>query len=194
MPNLFRVVISGLLWGNTWNNVLHFHDSDTGKTPVDMATDINVNFLSRHQALCHNQLQYLDIEAKMVHPALSIPHHLSINKIGTVASATSNDNPTLATLIRLKTLTPGKHGRGRFYMPGVPQAGTNIGIFNAGHLALIQTKVNEWKSLYTGPTAGTVYRICVAPRSNPSAFIECVDIIPVARVANQRRRNYGVGI
>jgi hypothetical protein len=99
-------------------------------------------------------------------------------------SGTVSAPPNVAFLIEKNTALGGRRNRGRFYMPGVPEAGvadngfvetTTLGNLTTGaadFLARIQAEVLQMVVLHTGPSLPTVV----------------TSLTPDPQVATQRRR------
>lgn len=189
-----RITFKGLLWGNTVENVVHFNNRDAITTLTAAADDVDTNWLANIRRFQHTQFQWTNIEVRDVTSAgPPAPFNKPINEFGLGAGAGSNDNPILAYCLKLSTAVAGRHGRGRVFIAAVPQAGTNIGLFAAVHVASLATYITNIKNRYVG-TGTSNLQLVVCPRAAPGDIIPVTDIAIRTVVSVQRRRNYGVGI
>ncbi len=98
-----------------------------------------------------------------------------------------------AYLIRKRTGAAGRRGRGRIYLPGVPEAAvSNTGVLVASQITAVQAAATGWFSELTAPTFGLASPPVVLHRSEgigvepPPTVITSFSV--AAQIATQRRR------
>lgn len=193
MPTVYRVVTSGLLYGNVWNNVLHFVDSQPG-LEATIATSVNGQWVEQVKGFQHSFLSWLNISVRDVTTTPGpAAFNLAINKVGTSSLAAAADSNLLTVVLKLNTAIAGPSGRGRVLIAGVPQARFNLGLVEPSVLTIWQNIANNLVGLY-GPGGSTGIQLVVAPRSNPANYKPVVTIIVRSAQGTCRSRGYGVGI
>lgn len=192
MP-VYRATFSGLLWGNVWNNVVHFAIDSPIPTLADIATHLNANWVEKIRGFQQNQLQWLDIGVRDVTttPGPST-YHLPINKIGTSSAATATDTNLVTVVLKFQTAMAGRTGRGRILIAGVPSGRFNIGIVEPSVLTTWQTVANQLYDIYK-QSGGAPVNLVVASRSNPANYKTVTGITVRPTQGTCRSRGYGIG-
>jgi hypothetical protein len=193
--SIFRVTFSGLLWGNVWNNVVHFA---SGGNPAlsAIAAELETSWVGNVKQFQHTQLQYTDIGVKDVGSSPGpAAFHRPVNVFGNSSAATSNDSNLLTMVLKLGTSMAGPRGRGRVLVAGVPQARFNLGLVQPSILTTWQTIANNIMAVYgPGGSSGQGLGIVVTSRSNPGNYLTVVSMIVRVSQGTCRSRAYGVGI
>lgn len=97
-------------------------------------------------------------------------------------------SPAVALLIKKNTATGGRQGRGRMYMPGLPEIHVETsGAYDASQLAVAQTRFTDF--LGDLDAAGLpMVLLHAGPGSEPEPYT-VLGLSVDSRVATQRRRN-----
>jgi hypothetical protein len=177
-------------------NVVHFNNPDGATSHAAMFTYLIANWLTPLRASQNNNFSWLSMSIQTVHPSGSVASLFTISP-GGGDQAGDMAPPVIAALLQIRTGFPGKRGRGRIYVPGMPINYFNtIGKLNAGAYAQMQTNfLNAWRTKFlSGGSAPITLGIC--KRSSPGAgdinLAIAIDVRNYAAV--QRRRNYFIGV
>jgi len=189
-----RITLSMLLDGQVVQNVFHMLNPDGATTLTLVADDIDSNWISQIQPFQHSGVHYYDIEVRQVSPAGLASFHKSIVKTGTATSEDQPDNPVVSRVLKFTTAVAGRHGRGRYYIPGVAFSGWIQGIVKPASITAGQTLVDALKARYVNAGHSSSLSLVVAPRSTPSDYILVNNIVQRTVLGYQRRRSIGVGI
>lgn len=196
---IFRVVMSGRMYGQTVQNVVHMHKSDA-TWPTDgnaLAVAIRDNWIAGTHGV--KDLETTDVtwtEVKVYNadsPSLS-PVALAISIQGFDSNGATQIFSFSSYVFRIRAISGGRHGRGRIYLPA-PRFGNFIGgILTSAAISLINPVLAQLTAAFITSGGSTGFNVGIAPRGSPASFIGA-DSITVASVAGvQRRRNIGVGI
>jgi len=190
---IWRATFSGLLWGNIWNNVVHFSTGSPGPTVDVIANHLNNNWVEQVKTFQHNQLQWLDVAVRDVTttPGPST-YHLPINKFGTSSAATATDTNLVTLVVKFQTAYAGRHGRGRILVAGVPSGRFNLGIVIPANLTIWQNTANTLYNLYKMDGVNTI-NLVVTNRANPGDYKTVTGITIRATQGTCRSRGYGIG-
>lgn len=188
MP-VWRATFSGMLWGNTVQNVCHF--SWEGQAP-ELCDYLDTNWIDRIKTFQHNQFTWLDIGVRDV---TSVPanaaFHKPINKIGTSSLATATDTNLVTVVLQLRTNFAGRSGRGRICIGGVPSGRFNLGLVEPSVLTIWQATADALRDAFF---AGQTCVLGVTSRSNPANIKGVVTIQVRQAQGTMRSRGYGRGI
>lgn len=194
MPQqIFRCTLSCIVDGQTCQNVLHL-DSVIVTTPFTVADTIAAMWLDQILPFQHGGAVWVSIQVREIDPTPGVTFTKSIVMAGTGDTEREQDNPMLSRKLWLRSLIPGKHGRGRIYIPGSTQASWDKGRIKAASLTAGQPLVDTLMARFTGPNPTTGMRLLIKNRAVISAGAEVVRIEQCPILGSQRRRNIGVGI
>lgn len=186
-----RVVISGLMYGQTVQNVLHFINNSNALTPQQIALDVKNNWVDKVSIFQNANLVYSNILVQNLSDQILAPFSLTIFRQGQGFNDRRNTS-TQCYVIKLVTARAGRHGRGRVFLGGVQSDSIQDGFLTSTALESWNTQViNVIKSAYIGGV-GNALELCVREKSgamNPTIDIQMRSLLGV-----QRRRNIGVGI
>lgn len=192
MP-VWRVTMEGTIYDQRCQNVLHFQaDNEPVNSEQLLATELVNNFFPQLQSLQNNNWFWrrlgIQVVSDQVHPVVVI----DIQPIQGILAGTGA-HPSIAGLFSIRTSTPGRIGRGRFYMPGVHNASIANGRVEANAMVQYIGTANAITARYkfNGPSA---FKMCVCPRSNPNDFKLMANVLARSTFGLQRRRNIGVGV
>jgi len=115
----------------------------TEATPSDLAVTVDTAIFNAYKALMASTAVYRGVGAKLIWPTQGIEYY-TIANFGVGGVAGDVLPPQIAGLIGLQTLTPGRHGHGRMYIPfpgetdngatGLPSAGYGTRLNTLGNL------------------------------------------------------------
>lgn len=189
--SICRVVLSGTILGQRCQNVLHFKNIDGLLTHVQIRDELVANWLPTVRNLQNAAWTWTDIA---VQDRLdSTPDLLTVHPLTSQAGVLSGP-PGLTFaggIFSIRTFTAGRHGHGRFYLPGLHADSITNGALGTSSFADYQTRANNLKTRYCTTVNG--FQLGVAPRAHPADFIPATDIIVRQNLGVQRRRNLGVG-
>lgn len=187
----YRGVISGVLYGQTIQNVLHF----LGPTPdpgalVTLCNEIETIWINRWRSIQSQTFKYIQIRAIALDSALA-PQTKPISIEG--SSSQSNElDPTACYILRLRTLNGTRHGHGRVYLGGVFTNQFNQGVVGSNLVTLVSNLGQQ----VLGNTGfdSSPFKLQVGNSKPPFVFHEVTSIEVGPNIGHQRNRNIGVGI
>lgn len=192
---LYRITFSGLLFGVTWNNVLHFQTGVPAPTPAEAADIVDTHWVDNFRTWQHTSLQWLDIAVQDVATSpLPATFHKTIFKTGNAGSAGNTDQVVLAIVVKKLTAVGGPSGRGRIFIPGfLVNASTNIGQLRPETVTAFTPTLNTIMARF-GPAGDQNLELVICNRSNPAASTKSVTGLALRVIlGTMRSRNYGVG-
>lgn len=187
----YRGVISGLFYGQTFQNVLHFlgPSADQGALAV-LANEIETIWINRVRTIQSQSFQYVQIRTIALDTNLA-PRTKPISIQGS-SSQSDEIDPTACYILRLRTLNASRHGRGRVYLGGIFVNQYQFGVARANLVNLVNTLSEQ----ILGDTGfdSSIFKLCVGNSKPPFVFtgVDHIEIGP--HIGHQRRRNIGVGI
>lgn len=180
--------------GSINQNVLHFINTDGALTLEQCTIDIRDNWLAKAVLHQGNDTRWININAQNLDNPLAAPFSLVTDLPG--ANSAADRCPSFVCFVfKLSTLTGGRHGRGRIFMPGVHQDNFVNNVITSGNLLQWQNDFIAPVMARYGPDHTSPLRLCVranmpdGPVLNPVIAMQLRTILGV-----QRRRNTGVGI
>lgn len=196
--SIHRVTISGLLWGQTCQNVAHFDNPDGTLTPAQIATEIYDNFLGHtasvgYQHVCGSVITFFQIKVEELASTPPSPYILSISRAGEVQAGNDVFGP-VCLILQLRTPVGGRHGHGRLYIPAIVPNFVQNGIVHSNADAYIVQFLPALKDRFVNPGTGPLHLGVVRKGGTFADFIHCDDIQFSRRAGVQRRRGVGIGI
>lgn len=156
------------------------------KSPADCALEINGVFLATNiKTQLSNSLNHSSTLVKFgpddTGPSAEVPG------IGLMSSGDAQAAPNLSLLIQKRTLFGGRSGRGRFFLPGVPEGQvTASGTINAPYVNGMQNVMTDFlEGLQGAGWPMVVLHRPGAPLTTPSPV---ASLLVQATAATQRRR------
>lgn len=188
--SVYRVTFTGKLLEQRLQNVVHFADTRAfPMTENDVIDNLLAGWLPVLRNLQNNNFQTIAVKVQIISPAIQIPvERAVVNQAGSLAG---DPAPLfVSALFSIRTATPGRSGRGRFYMAGVH--GPSMVAGKNGAMSSYIPRQVDLQNQYCHP-GEAVFRLGIAPRNNPGAFKDATQIIIRDIWGVQRRRNIGVG-
>ncbi len=193
-----RVTFSGSQLSGIGQNVVHFSNPDGVTLPAALFAYLVTNWINPMRASQNNNFTWLTclIQYNIDSPGVSQSFPISP---GAGTQAGDMAPPFVAGLLQIRTNTPGRPGRGRIYIPGMPINYFNtVGKLNSGAYTQFQTNfLNAWRTKFLIGGSAPV-TLCVVPRVPVGSFAASASLatgIDVRQYASvQRRRNYFIGV
>lgn len=186
---VFRARCRGSVWGERFENVVHFElEGSNAVGPHDLAIGVRNFFLNQLRAIISEQVKYDMISISRVVPN---PHGFETQVAITplFGAATGDTFPNqMAYLLKLYTGFTFRHRKGRIYLPGIPRT----------HFALngwTQTATTQMESIRSillsefGVGGGTNFLLGVFTRGDhDTRFVGIDDLVWAGYPAVQRSR------
>lgn len=189
---IYRVVISGLCFGQLHQNRLHFEAADGAMTLPDIATELSIQWTNSIRGLLMTEFKFTSINVRNLSDPTAGSYDLPIDQAGTGGSVPGN--PLAQCIVyRISTGTFGRSGKGRIYLGGV---GNNIsinGLVAGGPDGFYGAAWNNIRAKYlSGGTSALTLGVMHA--DDTSSFKPALAITMSVFPGVQRRRRIGVGV
>lgn len=206
--DVYEVIIEGRQEGQLMDNVLHF-------SCVGADTDVDLHlilvlincFVTNLLPVLSSSYSLERVRWKKVSPVLGI-EQVTVPAGGPLAGGGGASSPAyVSAVVSKRTLFPGRSGRGRMYIPAVPEGMATIsaldtgGAFWAGLLGFIACVLTNFK--HPDPAGGSnIWDLVLFSRKLagttkapfPAAAFHAVDnLIPVQQLGTTRSRKVGRG-
>jgi hypothetical protein len=191
--NVFRAVLTYFWLGQTMQNQMHFSgpSSDPAQMQV-LAQSLADNWVAGIKFRQTRDVRYRLITVRLLESQFP-PFNLSVSIDGLATVNTAN-LPFTAVILRIRTAQIGRHGHGRVYIGGLPEAVTEGGFVGSSELGFYNQFIGAMMAAY-GPGGSEPFRLGVTRKVSPSAnFLDAVSMDVSPTLGVQRRRNMGVGI
>lgn len=193
-----RVTISALLYGQVMQNVLNFNNADGALTPTQVCEEVRDYWIGGTtnvgiHSWVSNSVVWVGASCQTMGSG-SFPTAITFSKAG--QQTASNEMPTvLCIILKFRTATAGRHGRGRTYVPTVSNGFSTNGLINAAFHSYADTAIAGLNSRFNSTGSGPL-TLLVGPRSaTVLADYHLVTNIEASNfLGTQRRRNIGFGI
>lgn len=193
MPNtIYRVTLDSTMYGQQLQNVLHFsHPSSDPATLQTLADEIAASWIGEIRFEHSASVKYTRIRVLMLESQFAA-HEKTVNINGSWGGDDGIHTFT-CFIIRLRTATIGRRGRGRQYISGVLKGWTVNGFVHPDN-------INSWNNRFQnimavfGPGGSSLARLGVCNHRAPFVFHEVTSLQIAPTLGVQRRRNIGVGL
>jgi hypothetical protein len=181
---VYEVVISGTIYGQLWQNRLHFQTVEgfVGDAQT-IAGPLNNVFVFWYKQMMHSATAFTNINVKNISgPA----DQFILANPQTGAQAAENQNLSFAAVvIQKKTGLAGKANRGRLYAPGHRQGGTQQGKLVGNELANWQLAMNNIAQNFINPLPHNFKLVIKHPEGTTDVTSLVVrDVLGVIRTRN----------
>jgi len=190
----YRITLTATFRGSIMENVLHFWRIDQSFSMTTIMETIRDQWLPEFKKFSVDQVVWTNIRAQLVEPGPGLAVNLAVNVAGTSNATDPRDHPCICEKIRLQSNTPGKTGRGRIFCPVASSFGGNVGVLTVATLNARNAVLATLMQRFCGGEPSTGLNLVIAPRNNPVANKEVVNMFCDSTYGIQRRRNVGVGI
>jgi len=190
MP-LWKVVISQTLFGQLVQNRIWLQGEDFQEAD-EVCQQVKNNWITPIKFLQHNGLHYTSVSVRQFDAQPAGGATLALALTGGQAEETQGISFTCG-LVHFSTGLTGKQFRGRYYLAGHRQGGTQFGQFTAAELALWETQMAILRNNFVGPTGGAtgLSLFIRGEKVIHNTLVTDIRMTPILRC--QRRRNIGVG-
>jgi hypothetical protein len=190
MPD-FRVIVSGLMYGQLCQHRIHLQGSDPAQSAQSVASYVKTNFVDKVTIFQNANLKYISILVQILEDGAPAPFSLIFERLG----QGFNDRripSTLTYVIKLQTATGGKSGRGRIILPGVQSDSIQDGFLTASALESWQETVISpmMAAFLDNPSTTLVW--CVRDKNHTMHPVTNMQMRSL--VGQLRRRQPGVGV
>lgn len=197
MTRLWRSTISGQLYGELFQNVLHFEAEDDNLTPDAVNLEVRNQWVGQEinvgvKSWVPNSVHWSQVSSKVVHPFVGVEATLVFDQAGQQSPSTELIMQ-IATVLRFQTNIVGRAGRGRSYIPGVIPGFTTNGLIDDSFIAFAGAALTALRIRFIkdfNPTLQGPLSLCVAGRQNPGEYARVISIQPANKLGTQRRRNF----
>ena len=189
---IYRVVLDHTMYNQQLQNVLHFtHASSDPQTMELLADDVVVNWIGHIRVNMSACIQWNRIRVQMLESQFA-----TFEKIINIKGVFGDDfelNSFACFILRLRTATIGRNGRGRQYLSGVLKGWTDKGF-------VISDVINAWNVQLEGimeaygANGTSDFDLVVCNKTAPFSAKTVTNIQLAPTLGVQRRRNIGVGV
>lgn len=191
MGGIHRVVVSGTIYSQLWQNRFYIKNGNEGPgiTDEEICNHFLVNWVEWVRKPLINDVKFLSIESKAIGSGAGFT--LPIAKAG--GQLVDNQSITfMAGVLRFQTALAGRKHRGRCYIPGVSLGQWTNGQINANGIAAwteTLAKLNE--RFVEGGEFADIWLVIHGETESHDTTVTRVFLRPI--LGCQRRRNIGVG-
>lgn len=191
MANLWKCVLTGYMLNQKMQNVLHFSDQGTAVTEQEMSLLMENSFIGIIRNLQNNGFRWRQIAVSYNGGSgFSVPSIRDVDIPGVLSGASAH--PSICGLFSLRTSVPGRHGRGRFYMPGVHNESVANGVHEPFSFTGYVSRAGDLRNVFAVGGSSNI-RMVVQNRLSNAPGPLVTNIIARNEWGIQRRRNIGVG-
>jgi hypothetical protein len=191
--NVFRVTLTGIMYGQQCQNVIHFSgpSSDPGQMSA-LADEFQAGWITRFRNLISGDVTWVSIQVRLLESQFAT-FTKTISVTGN--TGTSNQFYSFACYcLRLRAATIGKRSRGRVYFPGVQSGVTTLGFWTSTIVENWNVQIANVMAIF-GPGGSSTFRLGIGPKTGTTAnFKEVVQMQLAPTPTVQRRRNIGIGV
>lgn len=189
-----RVTIYGTCGPSQTINRLHFWRSDaTTAQLIALGTAIWEGWIDFVRGAQFNAMLYQLVRVQEIDGSSRGPFDVPGSLRGTQAS-TANFTPVMAEVLKFRTPSAGRHGRGRTYLAGCGGSDMDNGNWSNQQMNRLIGLSTDLTTMWLGGTPTKGWNLVLVPRTGQAADRIIVEqIIPRQMIGFQRRRNLGVG-
>lgn len=203
----WEVRIVGKMENQETDNVFHFvEDSATADVELNLILALAECFITHLLPVLSSQWQLTSIKWKKVSPVLGVEQE-TIPAGTLVAAGNAAALPSYCSaVVSKRTLVGGRSHRGRFYLPGIPEAATINSSLDTSHafwtaliafVACVTTKfINVGEPIGSDQFSLAVYSRKIGGSTTPfgaSGFTVVSQLVPSAALGTTRSRKVGRG-
>lgn len=197
MPSVARVTISGRIFGQVTNNVLHFAKLEA------VSSDVPILLGFVRDAWCNNPFALNTdghYKVENIHGYIYGDTHVPIDlplSLPGVGGPSNNGIPFVSAVFQIRTLTAGRHGRGRWYQPGFGQHQYSSGLWDGTAMVTLNACAAQivamWKHGTGAVYAASGWYLGVCRRNHPEDFIEMDTVVARSMVGYIGKRQLSRG-
>lgn len=204
----YQVRLVGRMEGQETNNILYFQLTGSGDADVELhlIQVLLTCFIDNIMPVVTTQWALEKLVWRQVSPALGL-EHVTIPETPQIGQGDINALPSFnSALLSIRTTRPGRRGRGRMFLAGVPEGATTNSEFTVsqafwlGLISFAACLVANF--VHADPGVGTeewsmmIYSPTIGGKTLPYAaqgFAPVTEINPVKQIATTRSRKVGRG-
>jgi hypothetical protein len=207
LNTVFRLRTRGNMFGSIVEFGVHLQQVLSSGGASDLAGSWIANVMPLVLAASSEHISWTEIVISDVDPGTALTLHTALTQPNPgliVGEALPGQN---AACVQLRSLTKGRRHRGRFFFPGIGEAGSSNAALTGAQLTAIQNLAAQLLTFYGPSGTQTSYRLVVyspptppfKPKPAPPVHTDTL-ITPVnttlvdVNIRTQRRRAIGVGI
>jgi hypothetical protein len=188
--SIFRVRITGTLFGQHCENVVHFQRPESNLAFKEaLARKIEDHWLAQMRLVCRQAMGWESVKVRDASNPDDFEFVHPINVTGFHPGEFDVWAP-LCAVFQIKTAVQGRRGRGRFYLSGLEAVGVRRGIWDTGRLGELNSIASSLKEGFLGDNPTSGFNLGVLKRNGLEAdFIEATDFRIRHHPGSQVRRN-----
>ncbi len=188
---VYRVTLNQVMYSQSIINVLHFrHASSDPLEMQNLANEVETGWINFWRVRQVTNLVYSRIKVQMLQSQFA-PFEKVISLAGGLGGS-DEFKVFLCHIVRLRTATAGRQGRGRIYLAGPFPSAAQFGIIRPEHMNTYQNVINNVMGVF-GPTGSSAFRLVVHPHAANGIPKDVISLSIAPLESVQRRRNIGVG-
>lgn len=154
--DVYQFTIVSSLGGKVFNNVLHFREitaDDTGFAAATLNFGFMGEIMSNYLDLCSDDMTVVGLYTRRVFPAPGVPFAFVPSSNNQGAESSPAGSTTAAAILTLYTDLHTKSGRGRVYIPAIPESLTENGLLNIPGFAALDALGIKLQTSFNGATS-----------------------------------------
>lgn len=193
MALIYRVVITGDLYGQICQNVVHFRPLNDVNTAQQLANTIKNDFIGWMKGPLNQNVRWTLVEVWDETNLNLAPFRLPFTITG-AGGLTDQALTYDAYVFQKKTLRAGRKGRGRWYQWGINRSHFSNGIISVAGSSAWAAALVGLKGLYINPPATSGFQMVVKHKGPELAWDDVTDILLRRTAGTMRSRNIGTGV
>lgn len=190
--DIIVAVMKGKLFNQSVQSTFHYRSTavDGTYTLKNFLTGLNATLLDNYVKCVSRDWTGDVLYGRILAPVKSRGEETSL---GAASGDIAEDSlpPSVAAVIGRYTLVPGPGGRGRIFLPAIPQSWNDAGLLSVAGVTAM-TDLQQFMAESITPLAGNTFEPVLWKRPNLALPLTDTKIQRVLR--SQRRREVGVGI
>jgi hypothetical protein len=188
-----RITLSTLQYTQTFQNVFHITNGEGGFDKDAINSAIQTYWIAQVKTGQLSSIVYKLIQIRRVSVIGDPTWNFAVSITASGGSAIETWGP-LCQLYSFHTLTPGRTGRGRYYLSGQYGGDVQANQWSSARYSAMATLASNLTTRWLGASPTSGYNLCVCSRESLPTAHYVTEIVPQPVPGVQRRRNYGVGI
>jgi len=206
LNTVYRLRTRGTLFAQRVEFGVHIQQVLSTGGPSDLNGSWVANIMPLVVAATSASVNWDEIVISDVDPGTDLTQHFALtqpNPGAIVGDALPGQN---AVVIQLRSLQKGRRHRGRFFLPGIAEAGTTNALLSGAQLAAVSNLASQLITFYGPAGSQTSYKLCIfspptppfkqktPPPVHTDTLITLVNNnVLDTTIRTQRRRAIGVG-
>lgn len=184
-----RVAFNGSIADVRWQNIAWFDISGSFSSSFDIqaaAASVDTDFEAAFRSCMGVDAFYNGVDLRVNNAGVTDDASTLLSAAGT--GVNNSAPPEVSAIIQLRTVTPGKPGRGRIYLGGIDNASTNGGKIDPVFVAVYNILAAKFKTSLA--VQGQVWNPCILSRAVAGGplLLPIVNTVLDSVLGTQRRR------